>query len=77
MRLTKRYPAGLLCETNEEATAKPTLGQPEPSDGGEVVVAVDVGDLGVQVDEEAADHTGLALEPEDRSFGEGQPNATD
>ena len=41
----------------------------------EAVVSVD----GVDVDgeEEAADHTGLALEPEDRSFGEGQPNTTD
>ena len=31
----------------------------------------------MQVEEEAAGHTGLALEPEDRSFGEGQPNTTD
>ena len=42
----------------------------------EVVVGVDAD--GVQAgEEEAADHTGLALEPEDRSFGEGQPNTTD
>ena len=75
MRLTKRYPAGLLCETYEEATAKPTLGQPELSDGGEEVVVADVGELGVQVDEEQLGT--LELAPEESSFGEHRQSTTD
>ena len=67
-----------LLKISDWKTAEVKLGQPEPCDGGEEGVVVVGGELGVQVDEEAAGHTGLALlEPEGRSFGEGQPNATD
>ena len=55
---TKRYPEGLLCEDYWAATAKLALGQTKPCDGGEGGVVVVVGELGVQVGEEAAGHTG-------------------
>ena len=42
---------------------KQEFGQPEPCDGEEEGVVGVVDELGVQVDEEAAGHTGLALKP--------------
>ena len=55
---TRRYPEGLPCEDCEAATVKLALGQTKPCDGEEEGGVVVVGELGVQVDVEAAGHTG-------------------
>ena len=56
-------------QTEDSWTGK--FGQPEPCDGEEESVVDVVGELGVQVDVEAAGHTVLALAPGKSSFGEG------
>ena len=65
------------CAVSDRRQLNWKLGQPEPCDGGEESVVDVVGELGVQVDVEAAGHTVLALAPGKSALVMGQPNATE